>query len=127
MLEPILVNELTCSCVQGDNVAHGLFCRLEKLDMEYFGCMQTLYRPSRSHNALDAFKVIGVFILPGTDIPRKLASFPDFQDFQILKADTRDPLIRQFVGKIMVGTSPVQEFSSVAYSQSHRAPSEIRR
>lgn len=114
---------------QGENVAHGLFCRLEKLGMEYFGAMQTLYRPSRqnSYNALDSFKVLGVFILPGSEVPRPLVTLPDFQDFQILKADTKDPLIRQFVGKIITGTSPVQEFSSISFNQSQKAPSELPR
>lgn len=106
---------------QGENMLYGLTCRLETLNVDYFGAMQTLYRQGRTMTSPDTYKVIGVLIFPGTDdIPLPLASLPDISDFQVLKADTRDPLVRQFVGKVISASSPVTEFQSVVYLQSQR-------
>jgi hypothetical protein len=72
---------------------------------------------------------MGVFIVQGTEMPPQLlASVPDLQGssdsdlsssspsgggryFQLLKAETKDPLVRQFVGGLVTGISPVPDFA----------------
>ena len=70
-------------------------------------------------------QVMGILIVPGAEIPQQLiASVPDLYgnssnlqngvggvSFQLLKADTKDPLVRQFVGGLVTGISPVPEFT----------------
>ena len=71
-------------------------------------------------------------IVPGSEMPYQLlASVPDLHgvssssasvppssgggpesasSFQLLKADTKDPLVRQFVGGLVTGISPVPDY-----------------
>ena len=79
---------------------------------------------------------MGVIIVPGTEIsPRLLSRVPDLSEgsgsgggggtsaaplFQLLKADVKDPLVRQFIGGLVTGLSPVPEFSVVSTREVQR-------
>lgn len=41
--------------------------------------------------------------------------------FQLLKADVKDPLVRQFVGGLVTGISPVPEFAVLASREVQRS------
>lgn len=94
---------------QGDNVVHGFCCRLEATPVEAFGSFVTLANLQNT-----SFKVLGVLIVAGVTIPAAIASLPDFEQFQAAKADTRDPLVRDFIGNLLVGKSPVNELTVVS-------------
>lgn len=55
-------------------------------------------------------QVLGVFIIPGHDIPDGLSNTLDQEHFQLLRADMNDPLVRQFVGQLLTSTSPVPDY-----------------
>lgn len=58
-------------------------------------------------------QVLGVFIFKGSDVPSELRALPDFEDYQLLKADTKDSMVRKFVGGLVTRTAPVPELSLV--------------
>lgn len=91
---------------QGDNIVHGFCCRLETIPTEVFGSFLTL-----ANHQNTSFKVIGVLIVAGSSIPPAIAKLPDCEQFQAAKADTRDPLVRDFIGNLITGKSPVNEFT----------------
>ncbi len=100
---------------QGDNVIHGLCSRIEAAGYanEVFGIMHTMQSMYK-----EEFKVLGFFIVPGQEMPSGLlAKVPDLShaegQFQLLKADTKDPLVRQFVGGLVTGRSPTPDYSVV--------------
>ena len=81
---------------------------------------------------------MGIFIVPGTEMPAQLlASVPDIRagpagsapsssgcgTFQLLKADTKDPLVRQFVGGLVTGRSPVPDFMVLSSREVQRGDS----
>lgn len=76
--------------------------------------MHTLFKCSP-----ETYKVLGILIVQGNDIPPKLLAMPDHDQFQLLKADVTDPLVRQFVGQLVAGCSPVPEFTLVSSRQVH--------
>uniref|UniRef100_A0A7R9VA34 EF-1-gamma C-terminal domain-containing protein n=1 Tax=Chlamydomonas euryale TaxID=1486919 RepID=A0A7R9VA34_9CHLO len=90
---------------QGDNAMHGMACRLEEhLDgqMDLFGIIHTYL-----DHETGAYKVLGLMITDGTDVPPQLRRMPDFDAFHFNKvADTRNPTIRKFVGSLLAGDGP---------------------
>ena len=91
---------------------------------------------------------MGIMIVPGSEMPHQLlASVPDLHgassssaasvppsaaagaaggsesSFQLLKADTKDPLVRQFVGGLVTGISPVPDYVSLSSREVQRGGS----
>mmetsp|Transcript_21361 Transcript_21361/g.46701 ORF Transcript_21361/g.46701 Transcript_21361/m.46701 type:complete len:372 (+) Transcript_21361:177-1292(+) len=94
---------------QGQNVTHGMACRLEACQLDLFSIMHTLLDFETNE-----YKVVGVFIFRGTEVPPPVVSLPDYELFQWLKAEPKDPLVRQFVSSLIVGNSPVPQYNVVA-------------
>ncbi|GAX77748.1 hypothetical protein CEUSTIGMA_g5191.t1 [Chlamydomonas eustigma] len=114
--------EMLNGAYQGDNVMHGLCCRIEAS-----GFMGDIFLLMHTLKSLDSddYKVMGVLIVRGLEPPADLLKLvPDLQgdsmqqgyvasdgeQYQVIKADTKDPLIRQFVGGLMVGVSPMPDY-----------------
>jgi len=107
---------------QGENIIHGFACRLEQLmsaggpAADIFGVLHTMVSYA---SPSEQYKVVGVFIVKGGDssgVPRDIAEAlaTDLEQWQLSKADPKDPLIRQFVSGLITGQSPVQQFDIVA-------------
>ncbi|KAG1659265.1 hypothetical protein FOA52_008194 [Chlamydomonas sp. UWO 241] len=92
---------------QGDNVAHGMACRLEQyLDgtMDLFGVMHTFL-----DHETGAYKVLGVLITDGLDVPPQLRRMADYEHFQYSKVDPKDPSMRKFVDALLTDRPPLPQ------------------
>jgi len=89
---------------QGENVIHGVSCRLEAAIQanshgsasNVFGLLHTF---ADKHAAKQ--KVLGLFIVRGQSPPAQLEHVLDEEDWALAKAETQDPLVRDFVSGLL--------------------------
>ena len=103
------LQDLFFATYQGENLLHGLATRYEESGVDMFGLMHVLFDYDS-----DIYKVVGVFIFPGQDVPAKLAEMPDYADYSFSKVDPADEEVRTFLTSLYSGKSPLATFNVVS-------------
>eukprot|EP00798_Chlamydomonas_sp_ICE-L_P009994 gene9994-7878_t len=94
---------------QGDNLFTGFICRMQAAGAKCFGVMHNLH-----HHDKDCYKVLGMFIFEGQNIPQAIQGLPDFEHYAFTKANIGIPEVKSFIGALVTSTSPIPELDMVA-------------